>query len=918
VANSLPQLVGFLFPNGPAGAANAGFTSGNGIGPGGNPYTPSWPAYTTPGGATIAAGRGISWPYWMPVDISPNPPTEDFDGKARDPITGQQIARGKWVRVRFTDATYAPPSTSAPNGGSFWTPWHPNDYWLLESIELLRAFDGSPLVLPQLGRNAYAFLNNLSPESLLAVQSAFNNSGTAGQGNLGVQQLYGATPCSNMTAIRKLWNPQIERSTKSDTDTYNATLGARGRFGTDWTWDTYYQYGGTDSTSRQFNVASNLRMAFALDSVIDDRKFLADGVTPNPAYGTPICRINRDSVPLLNGQGRPLTDPAGLTALGGGCKPLNIFGTTYANQETFGDTYPAYNGIYYDAAELQRQALEYAFVDSRSSGNVTLQTLAANTSGTVWQGWGAGPLTAALGFEMRENKTDNEGTKGGFYERADLASVWADAFGGTTRVTEAYTELNLPLVSGQDGINMLAVNAALRYGWYHNKGGAGTTGESATQRTPNWKFSATFEPFDWMRLRLTRSRDLRAADYRELFLFQPGTPDEFTIRNPWRAGTATSNENQQELYGQVRVGNADLKPERSDTLTMGFVLSPGGWAQGMRLSVDYFDIGVKDGINTPFNASNPVTACFEGSNGGLTSDYFNQSGETPLPPNLALAPCRELTFATALDPNGNPIPGQVNLQDLVSYNSARPANSLPYQRRGLDFNVSYNFPLNRAFESLPGSMALNVRATRAMESSGVQQSSNALGYYGDNPSGACGAKWDAADRFNHENNDLSRPLRSNVLGTYVVNRYTCVDLVGQIRSSVFIPGVAASPTWSGNVTASYLLGNLTTSVLMRYIGGARFDNTWIDDPSQPGYYAANGLPSNASVDNNKVKSYARFDLTGSYNLQIPNMRQFRIFGSITNLMDKTPPFTGGGISGATAGYHDTLGRSYRLGIQTQF
>jgi outer membrane receptor protein involved in Fe transport len=72
------------------------------------------------------------------------------------------------------------------------------------------------------------------------------------------------------------------------------------------------------------------------------------------------------------------------------------------------------------------------------------------------------------------------------------------------------------------------------------------------------------------------------------------------------------------------------------------------------------------------------------------------------------------------------------------------------------------------------------------------------------------------------------------------------------------------------------------------------------------------------VDNNKVKSYARFDLTGSYNLQIPNMRQFRIFGSITNLMDKTPPFTGGGISGATAGYHDTLGRSYRLGIQTQF
>jgi outer membrane receptor for ferrienterochelin and colicin len=143
-------------------------------------------------------------------------------------------------------------------------------------------------------------------------------------------------------------------------------------------------------------------------------------------------------------------------------------------------------------------------------------------------------------------------------------------------------------------------------------------------------------------------------------------------------------------------------------------------------------------------------------------------------------------------------------------------------------------------------------------------------------------------------------------------------MVGQIRSSVFIPGVAASPEWTGNITASYLVGDLTTSVLMRYIGGARFDNRWIDDPSQPGYYAEDGRPSNASVDNNWVKPYAKFDLNASYNLQVANMKQFQVFGSISNLFDKTPPFTGGGISGASAGSHDTLGRSYRMGIRTQF
>jgi hypothetical protein len=227
--------------------------------------------------------------------------------------------------------------------------------------------------------------------------------------------------------------------------------------------------------------------------------------------------------------------------------------------------------------------------------------------------------------------------------------------------------------------------------------------------------------------------------------------------------------------------------------------------------------------------------------------------------------------------------------------------------------------LNRAFETLPGSVALNVRATRALESSGVQQQSSPFGFYGPNPSGECGAKLDAADPMNYVNNDPSTgQFRETIFGEYVVNRYTCVDMVGQIRTSVFIPGVAATPEWSGNVTASYLWGDLTTSLLMRYIGGAKFDKRWIDDPTQPGYYAEDGRPSNASVDNNTVKPYARFDLSASYNLKVASMRSFRVFGSITNLFDKTPPFTGGGISGASAGSHDTLGRSYRLGIQTQF
>ena len=94
-------------------------------------------------------------------------------------------------------------------------------------------------------------------------------------------------------------------------------------------------------------------------------------------------------------------------------------------------------------------------------------------------------------------------------------------------------------------------------------------------------------------------------------------------------------------------------------------------------------------------------------------------------------------------------------------------------------------------------------------------------------------------------------------------------------------GVAATPEWTGNLTASYLVGNFGASMLMRYIGGAVLDKRWVDDPAEPGYFTETGTISNATVDNNSVKAYARFDLNLSYDLRIANMKQFRLFGAVT-------------------------------------
>src|SRR5690606_2240195 len=129
-------------------------------------------------------------------------------------------------------------------------------------------------------------------------------------------------------------------------------------------------------------------------------------------------------------------------------------------------------------------------------------------------------------------------------------------------------------------------------------------------------------------------------------------------------------------------------------------------------------------------------------------------------------------------------------------------------------------------------------------------------------------------------------------------------------SNVFVPGVLPSPKWTGNVIATWQLDRLTTSLSARYVGGAKLDNTWSDNPSEPHYQDEEGNFLYGSVDRNWVKPYLNFALNGSARFGVPNVREFEVFGSVNNLFDKSPPFTGGGISGASAQYHDIMGRAY--------
>jgi outer membrane receptor protein involved in Fe transport len=719
-------------------------------------------------------------------------------------------------------------------------------------------------VPPGRGADENAYLSTLTPAALAELQrvastpananaNVAGNLPTAGSAQQGNAVFRGTTPCRGMAGLTKVWDSQMSQITTRTSETVRGVIGVKGRFGTDWRYDAYYQYGATDSSNVQQDSRTSYRLAFALDSVIDNRE-LIDG-QPNPTFNQPVCRYVRDGLPTnafgtAPGNGDELSDPAGVASLLEGCVPLNPFGQA-----------------------ASAESLAYAFRPITSAGKNTLDVLSVTTSGTLWNGW-AGPLTGAFGAEFRKDTVDNVGTEGNAIERIDFQYNWGDSFGGTTKVMEEYAELNLPLVSNVPGANLWSINGAIRHGKYKNQGGAGTTGESGTQSTTNWKVSTIFEPFDWVRLRLTRSRDLRAATYRELYNNASSVPDNATGTNYWRDYDPLSTTNRTDRLTSITGGNPNLKPEKSDTLTIGLVLSPGGWAQGMRLTADYYDIRVKDGLTGSF--TNPIQACWEGSGNRdpvATSDPPVTEVNGLFDPDNEF--CKRIVFGVP-DP-GDPLNPYSN---ITAYRTSYE-NAEPFQTRGVDFSWSYVFAANQVFEQMPGNFSLSVRGTRALEASG---------------------------------------LVAGFLRLFVADPTAPVDIVGQLSSGLgFVPGIQPTPKWAGNIVTSYMTGPATVSLSARYVGGAKIDKTFYSDgPGQPYWQDENGQFVVGSIADNSVPNYLNFSLNGSYDLQVSGVKQFQLFGTINNLFDKDPLFSGGPQSGANPQFHDVLGRGYKLGVRMRF
>ena len=460
----------------------------------------------------------------------------------------------------------------------------------------------------------------------------------------------GALPFLNATVLTKDWSAQNDQTVTTDTKVTRAVLGLDGTFGaSSWSWEGYFQYGKTTRDQIGHGYRTNWRFTLASDAVIDNRAGSATA-------GQVVCRVTRDGVP-----GSATYDPV----LAQGCKPLNPFGVSGASAGS----------------------LAYAFGDLTEHDDITQDVFAGNVTGQLWDGWGAGPLSAAAGVEWRRDKLENLAGDLPFSQRTDFGLQYGDSFAGKTTVEEGFIELEMPLLKDVALAKRAAINGAVREAHYKNEGGIGTSGQTGTQNITTWKIAPVWEVTDWLRLRGSRSHDLRAASFRELYYSQSIPAGGFfgAVQNSKIVPNPAIGLNATDAAVLVLAGNPLLAPETANTTTAGFVLSPSGWAENMHFSADWYKIKLAGGQALE-NAQNVVNTCYDGTR-----------------PDK----CAQLTF-------GAPLPGQ-SAQSNITQVRAVYINQSPYETQGVDMNWDYLLPMDKMFSGATGSLSFRLQGTYALK-----------------------------------------------------------------------------------------------------------------------------------------------------------------------------------------------------------
>lgn len=352
--------------------------------------------------------------------------------------------------------------------------------------------------------------------------------------------------------------------------------------------------------------------------------------------------LNAINVVSVNGQ----NVCASAAAQAAGCQPINILGK----------------------ASLSSAAYAYAFGTSHGAADTTLFETAANLNGEPFSLW-AGPVSLGTGIEYRQEtfltNVDPLSQAGLFFARSpkNFPKV-GDS------VTEGYLETIVPLLTEKSLAGSLEFNGAVRETDYSISGAVTT-----------WKTGLVWKPVEDIMVRGTVSRDIRAPSLPELYTPAVASVPAPLVSDPRAAFAASAPY----TYTAITGGNKNLKPEVSNTDSVGVVLNP-RFLKRLRFSVDYYNINITSAIGAT-SAGTIITDCVGTGVVNTASPY-----------------CALITFA-----NNDPVAGKI--LSVVSNN----ANFANFKTSGFDYALSYSKPVSDFVNNVPGNMTFDLEATNALE-----------------------------------------------------------------------------------------------------------------------------------------------------------------------------------------------------------
>jgi outer membrane receptor protein involved in Fe transport len=394
---------------------------------------------------------------------------------------------------------------------------------------------------------------------------AFNPFGTANGVPTANALAFAATSAFR---IRRVMTEVGNRDNIQSVETWRGAAGLDGKFGlfgNRWSWDVFASY------------AKNEIQSVALNGINYDNLFLGIG-NPTTCAATP------------------------------GCVPINLFGPMTAAQA------------------------DYIRFTTRESNYTELWNAGANVTGTIFN-LPAGEVALAVGYEYRRNKgVDNPdvfaNSSSLYLNPALYARTTAQTRTPTTGsydLHEVYGELSIPLLKDSPFGKAFDISLAGRYSKYSTVGGKAT-----------FKAGAGYRPFDALLIRGTYAQGFRAPSILELY--QGARETSFQGTDPCNGGATVNsskpgcagvpagynqaNYNLNGLIPGVISGNTTLKPETSDSISAGIVITP---VRGLSLTVDYYRIKIKDAIAAQ-SATQILELCAQ--RGGVFCDLIQRDAGT--------------------------------------------------------------------------------------------------------------------------------------------------------------------------------------------------------------------------------------------------------------------------------------------------